>query len=139
MSEVNIDWVKEQFVAVKLKKKVGLAVLDLLEAWKPIDMSEEDLKSVLEVFSKLAMGHAITTTPTNEVWVQGQPGQLVVGDIVRVRHDAFSGPIGANQNGRPGVVAAIRSGDIIFNSTDGLSPMLDGVHYRPFHLEKRIK
>lgn len=139
MSEVNIDWVKEQFVAVKLKKKVGLAVLDLLETWKPIEMPEEDLKEVLSVFSKVALGHAITTTPTNEVWVQAQAGQISVGDIVRVRHDAFSGTLGATQNGRPGVVAAIRSGDVIFNSTDGQHPVLDGVHYRPTQLEKRIK
>jgi hypothetical protein len=139
MSKVNIDWVKEQFVAVKLKKKVGLAVLDLLEAWDPIEMPEEDLKEVLKVFSKVALGHAIAETPKEELWVQAQPGQLVVGDIVRVRHDAFTGPLGATQNGRPGVVAAIRSGDIIFNSTDGQNPMLDGVHYRPQQLEKRIK
>jgi len=115
MSKVNIDWVKEQFVAVKLKKKVGLAVLDLLEAWDPIEMPEEDLKEVLKVFSKVALGHAIAETPKEELWVQAQPGQLV------------------------GVVAAIRSGDIIFNSTDGQNPMLDGVHYRPQQLEKRIK
>jgi hypothetical protein len=139
MSKVNIDWVKEQFVAAKVKKGVGLAVLDMLSAWEPVEMSPEDLRSVLDIFSKVALGHSIVETPKTELWVQAEPGQISVGDIVRVRHDAFDGVLGANQNGRPGLVAAIRSGDIIFNSTDGLNPVLDGIHYRPTQLEKRIK
>lgn len=139
MSKVDTDWVKQQFIAAKVKKSVGLAVLDMLTAWEPVEMSPEDLKSVLDIFSKVALGHSIIETPKTELWVQAQAGQLSVGDIVRVRHDAFNGVLGANQNGRPGVVAAIRSGDIIFNSTDGAIPILDGIHYRPAQLEKRLR
>jgi hypothetical protein len=139
MSKVNIDWVKQQFVDAKVKKGVGLAVLDMLKAWEPVEMSPEDLRSVLDIFSKVALGHALTETPKSELWIQAQPGQLSVGDVVRVRYDAFDGVLGANQNGRPGVVSAIRSGDIIFNSTDGMNPVLDGIHYRPAQLEKRVK
>ena len=139
MSKVDIEWVKQQFIATKTKKAVGIAVLELLEAWEPIEMSPQDLRAVLDIFSKVALGHSIVETPQTELWVQAQAGQLSVGDIVRVRHDAFDGSIGANQNGRPGIVAAIRSGDIIFNSTDGINPVLDGVHYRPSQLEKRIR
>jgi hypothetical protein len=139
MSKVDIEWVKQQFIATKTKKAVGIAVLELLEAWEPIEMSPQDLRAVLDIFSKVALGHSIVETPQTELWVQAQAGQLSVGDIVRVRHDAFDGSIGANQNGRPGIVAAIRSGDIIFNSTDGITPVLDGIHYRPAQLEKRIR
>lgn len=138
MSEVNYDWVKQQFVAAKVKKGVGLAVLDMLKAWEPVDLKPEDAKQALEILSKVALGHALVTTPSNEMWLPGAPGQMKVGDIVRIKHDAFNGPAGAGLNGRVGVIAAIRSGDIIFNSTDGQSPKIEGAHYRPQQLDIRF-
>lgn len=139
MSEVNYDWVKEQFVAAKVKKGVGLAVLDLLKAWEPINVRPEDAKQIFEILSRVALGHALVTTSTRELWLPGEPGKMTVGDIVRIKHDAFNGPAGAGLNGRVGMIAAIRSGDIIFNSTDELSPKIEGAHYRPQHLDKRWK
>ena len=139
MSAVNIQWVQEQFVEARVKKGVGLAVLDMLKAWEPVDLSPEDAKTALEILSKVALGHALVTTPTSELWVQAQPGQLNVGDIIRVRHDAFDGVKGAGINGRSGIIAAIRSGDIIFNATDQKSPAIEGMHFRPADLEKRIR
>lgn len=138
MSEVNYDWVKQQFVAAKVKKGVGLAVLDMLKAWEPVDLKPEDAKEALEILARVALGHALVITPANEIWVPGAPGQMKVGDIVRIKHDAFNGPAGAGLNGRVGSIAAIRSGDIIFNSTDGQSPKIEGAHYRPQQLDKRI-
>jgi hypothetical protein len=138
MSEVNYDWVKQQFVAAKVKKGVGLAVLDMLKAWEPVDLKPEDAKQALEILARVALGHALVTTSTSEVWVPGAPGQMKVGDVVRIKHDAFNGPSGAGLNGRVGSITAIRSGDIIFNSTDGQSPKIDGAHYRPQQLDKRI-
>ncbi len=139
MSAVNIQWVQEQFIEARVKKGVGLAVLDMLQAWEPIDLGPEDAKTALEILSKVALGHALVNTPTSELWVQAQPGQLNVGDIVRVRHDAFDGTKGAGINGRSGIIAAIRSGDIIFNATDRKSPAIEGAHYRPADLEKRLR
>lgn len=139
MSEINYDWVKQQFVIAKVKKGVGLAVLDMLKAWEPIDMKPEDAKQVLEILSKVALGHALVVQAPTEVWVPGAPGQMSVGDTVRIRHDAFNGPAGAGLNGRVGTIVAIRSGDIIFNSTDNQAPKIDGAHYRPAQLEKRIR
>jgi hypothetical protein len=138
MSEVNYDWVKQQFVAAKVKKGVGLAVLDMLKAWEPVDLKPEDAKQALEILSRVALGHALVTTPSTEMWLPGAPGQMKVGDIVRIKHDAFNGPAGAGLNGRIGIIAAIRSGDIIFNSTDGQSPKIDGAHYRPQQLDIRF-
>jgi hypothetical protein len=138
MSEVNYEWVKGQFVAAKVKKGVGLAVLDMLKAWEPVDLGPDDAKAALEILSKVALGHALVITDPREVWVPGAPGQMKVGDIVRIKHDAFNGPAGAGLNGRVGTITAIRSGDIIFNSTDGQSPKIDGAHYRPQQLDKRI-
>jgi hypothetical protein len=85
------------------------------------------------------LGHSLVTINTEEVWVDAQRGQLNVSDTVRVRHDAFSDSTGHIHNGRRGIVAAIRSGDIIFKSTDEKDPFLDGVHYRPEVLQKRVR
>jgi hypothetical protein len=66
------------------------------------------------------------------------PGQIKVADVVRVKPDAFDGELGETHNGREGVIVAIRSGDVIFRSTDDKKPLLDGTHYSPYHLQKRI-
>jgi hypothetical protein len=95
----------------------------------------------VEAFSKLALGKALSepTAAADEIWVPAQPGQLTVGDEVRVLSDAFTDKTGIMHNGRRGKIAAIRYGDVIFKSTDGKEPSLDGVHYSPYKLEKRIK
>jgi hypothetical protein len=139
MSAVDTQWVQEQFIQARVKKGIGLAVLDMLKAWEPVDLNPEDAKVALEILSKVALGHALVSTPSTELWVQAQPGQLNVGDIVRIRYDAFDGAKGAGINGRSGIIAAIRSGDIIFNATDQKSPAIEGAHYRPADLEKRIR
>jgi hypothetical protein len=62
-----------------------------------------------------------------------------VGDIVRVRNDAYTGKLAPIHNGRPGVIVAIRSGDIIVNLTDMEEPEISGAHYSPEVLEKRVQ
>jgi photosystem II stability/assembly factor-like uncharacterized protein len=66
-------------------------------------------------------------------------GQISVGDIVRVKHDAYTGDLAYIHNGRRGIIVATRSGDIIFNSTDDFEPKLESVHYRPEVLQKRLR
>ena len=53
-------------------------------------------------------------------------------------HDAYEGDLGRVHNGRRGKVVAVRYGDVIFKSTDGKSPVLDGAHYTPYKLEKLV-
>jgi hypothetical protein len=93
------------------------------------------------MFSKLALGTVLVQpeVASNEVWIPALPGQLVVGDEVRVLANAFSDSVGVSHNGRRGRVVAIRYGDVIFKSTDGKEPVLEGTHYSPYKLEKRIK
>jgi hypothetical protein len=138
MGYVDPEWVKEQFVAARLKKGVGLAVLDMLKAWEPVDLTPGDAKLALEVLAKVGLGHALVEENKEEVWVPAQPGQINVSDTVRTKFDAF-GPERASENGRLCVVTAIRSGDIIIDSRDGKSPKIDGGHYRPNQLDKRIR
>ena len=64
--------------------------------------------------------------------------QIVVADEVRVKWNAFDGEMGKLHNGRRGKVVSIRYGDIIVKTTDGKEPVLEGFHYTPQQLEKRV-
>ena len=138
MAKVNTKWVKEQFAKAKIRVGVGMAVLKMLECWENIDLKDKDAKEALEVLSKVAMGHALVPD-TKDIWIQAEAGFLKVGEVVRIRHDAFTGDLGELHNGRQGIIVALRSGDVIFKSTDGEEPLLEGAHYRPDKLEKLVQ
>ena len=141
MSEINIDWAKEQLTQNKTKKVVGDAVLQLLESWKDVKKPPKaDIsKEVLEIFSKLALGHALVKDEKDEKWVQAQAGFLKVADYVRIKFDAFDSSSGKHAlNGRKGKVVGIRYGDIIIKSDDNKLPVLDGLHVKPEQLERLI-
>ena len=140
MSKLDLLWVKQQIQAAKVKKPVGNSILSLVEHFEETNeqLTEDDKKRVVEVFSVVALGHTIVKEEKNEHWVPLQPGRISVSDVVRVRSDAFDGALGKVHNGRKGVVVAIRYGDVIFKSTDGKTPVLDGTHYSPHALEKLV-
>lgn len=142
MPEVNYEWVRQQLQEAKVKVGSGNAVLKLLETWETMEKLSPNLaKEAVAVFSKLALSKNILE-PVDEpeaVWIPLQPGNIKVGDEVRVLSDAFSDKTGVMHNGRSGKVIAIRYGDVIINSTDGKSPELKGVHYSPYKLEKRVR
>jgi len=123
----------------KVKVGVGNALLKLIAAWEPLKISGPQQKEVLALFSKLALGHAVTPEVANEVWIDAQPGAITVGDQVRVKLDAYEGSTGSMHNGRRGKVVGIRYGDIIFRSNDDKEPILDGSHYSPWQLQKRVQ
>lgn len=141
MSDINMDWVKEQLTQNKTRKMTGDAVLELLEAWKSVKKPPKtDIsKEVVELFSKLALGHALVKQDKNETWVPVQAGAIKVTEIVRVRFDAFDESSGRYfLNGRRGKVVGVRYGDIVVKSDDGKTPELDGTHFRPENLEKLV-
>jgi hypothetical protein len=139
MPEVNIDWVRTQMEEAKVKVGVGNAVLKLLEQWETMKLSDNQTKDTVDLFSKLALGHSIVPEKLDELWVDAQPGGIIVGDEVRVKADAYDGSTGAIHNGRRGKVVGVRYGDIIFKSMDDKTPVLDGAHYTPYLLQKRIR
>jgi transcription antitermination factor NusG len=142
MPDVNYEWVRQQLQEAKIKVGSGNAVLQLLELWeKQTKLSPSLAKEAIEVFAKLALNHALleAVVDPDEVWVPVQPGNIKVGEEVRVLKDAFSDEAGTIHNGRRGKVVAVRYGDIIFTSTDNKDPKLNGVHYSPYKLEKRVK
>ncbi len=139
MPEINEEWAKQQFAAAKVRVVVGKAVLELLDTWKTLELKPEHAQAAVEVFSKLALNHSLVEPPKDEVWVPAQPGFIKVGEEVRVMNNAFSDSTGQIHNGRRGIVVAIRHGDVIIRSNDNKEPFLDGTHYSPYKLERRIK
>ena len=139
MPNTDKEWVRSQFIEAKVRVVVGKAVLSLLDAWESFDLKPEHAKAAVEVFSKLALNHSLVGPPKDEVWVTAQPGFIKVGDEVRVMQNAFSDSTGRIHNGRRGAVVAVRSGDVIIRSNDDKTPFLDGVHYSPYILEKRMQ
>lgn len=142
MPEINREWIVEQLEAAKVKVGSGKAILKLLDAWAEIPkLSDNMTEEVLTVFPQLAKGHVIKVEENEDdyIWMDAQPGQITVGDVVRVKADAFEDKLGTLHNGRRGKVVAIRYGDVIFKDTDEKQPPLDGVHYSPYKLEKRYR
>lgn len=140
MPEVNFEWVREQLEAARVKVGSGKAIIALLKEWENLKLSENMSKETIEVFSKLALNQSVhVSEEKDEVWIPLQPGQITVGDEVRVLADAFDGKLGPVHNGRRGRVVAVRYGDVILKSTDGKTPELDGAHYSPYKLEKRVQ
>ena len=139
MRKINYEWVKEQFADAKVRVGTGKAVLKMLKTWEEIELEPAQSKEVLEILAKVGLGHALVEINKDEVWVPVKRGQINVGDIGRVAHDAFNDSTGNMHNGRRGVVVAVRSGDVIFKSTDLKEPVLDGTHYDPSKLEKRVR
>jgi len=138
MPEVNWEWVRDQLEAAKVRKGSGNAIIKLLETWEKLKLTDNMSEETLKVFLGIAKGEAFVQESPDEKWIPAQPGQLTVGDEVRVLADAFDGKLAAVHNGRRGRIVAIRYGDVILKTTDNKEPALDGAHYSPYKLEKRI-
>lgn len=135
---LDIDWIKSQIQAAKVRKPVGDAVLKLIETFEAMELTEEHQKKTVELFSKLSLGHSYVKDSRTELWVPARPGDIKVTDVVRVRFDAYTGELGTLHNGRLGKVVGVRYGDVIFMSTDNKQPVLEGAHYPPQVLEKLV-
>lgn len=139
MPEINEEWIRQQMQEARVKVGVGNAILKLMKTWEQLKLSEPQMKEVVTYFSKLALTHSIIPDAPEEKWIDAQPGAIKVADEVRVKDNAYDGSTGAMHNGRRGRVVAVRYGDIIFKSTDNKEPLLDGTHYSPHQLQKRVQ
>lgn len=138
MPDVNWEWVRTQLELAKVRVGSGKAIMKLLEDWDKMKLTDNMAAETIETFSRLAKGEAFVEDNPEERWIPAQPGQLTVGDEVRVLADAFDGKLAAVHNGRRGRIVAIRYGDVIMKTTDDKEPVLDGAHYSPYKLEKRV-
>lgn len=71
-------------------------------------------------------------------WIQAHAQNTNIGDVVRVKENSFSTPLGIAHNGRICEVLEIKGGDFIVKSIDEKKPLLKKTHYSPNILEKRI-
>ena len=139
MAEVDNDWVRSQLTENKTKKVVGDSVLKLLATWEQLKQpTDKNAKDIINIFSKLALGHSIIEDNSDESWIVAQAGFIKVADTVRVRSNAFDGEQGKAYNGRRGRVVGVRYGDVIVKTDDGKTPVLDGIHFKPENLEKLV-
>jgi len=140
MSDTDMNWIKEQLIQNKTKKAVGDAVIKLLDAWEQLkEKNSKNSEEILEIFGKLALGHAIVKEDKTQTWVQARAGDIKVADTVRVAFNAFDTATGKSKlNGRKGKVVGVRYGDIIMKSDDGKLPVVDGAHFKPENLEKLV-
>ncbi|WJZ48544.1 hypothetical protein [Actinomycetia phage DSL-LC01] len=138
MPKVDFEWVRSQMQDAKVRIGTGKAVLKLLEAWNDIPISDKMSKDAIEVFSNLALTKSIVEDQSDDVWIEARPGALQVGDIVKVRHDAYEGEPGVIHNGRKGKITGIRYGDIVVRTTDDKVPFIDGAHHSPHKLLKKV-
>ena len=136
--KLDMEWVKSQIQAAKVRKPVGNAILKIVEAVDSLEIPHEQKKQALEIAARVALGHALVEESIEEVWTPVRPGSIKISDQVRVKFDAFQGQLGTLHNGRRGVVVAVRYGDVIIKSNDGKKPDLDGTHYPPTALEKLV-
>lgn len=139
MPEVDYDWIRAQMQGARVKVGVGNAIMKLLKTWETLNISDPQAKEIMQYFPQLALTHSIIPEPPEEKWIDAQPGSINVGDEVRVKSDAYDGKTGTIHNGRRGRVVGVRYGDIIFKSNDNKEPLLDGTHYAPYQLQKRIQ
>ena len=74
-------------------------------------LTDDEQRIVLDFAQKLALRHAILFDAPEEVWEDVVPGYYSVGDIVRVRADAYAEePASTLHNGKRGRVVAAHRG-----------------------------
>jgi hypothetical protein len=138
---VDEDWAAGQLEKAGLSEEARAIVTALILSWNSsTDQANlQETERAAEAFRQLALGYSLTPDTPDEIWVPVLMGTIQRGDTVRVKSDAYSGASGKVHNGRVGRVVGARSGDVIFKSTDNVAPALEGTHYRPDLLEKRIR
>lgn len=138
MPKVEMSWVLQQLTEKKTKKASGDATIKLLELWNTLELTEEQSKEAVDCFSKLSLGEPLVIPiKKDEVWIEVRPGNIVVGEEVLVKPNAYTNQdLSTIHNGRRGKVVAVRYGDIIVKYTDGKSPEINDAHHSPYSLLK---
>lgn len=73
------------------------------------------------------------------LWEDVYPGKIHVGDILRVKLDAYSTDAGRLHNGRLVVVTEVNGGDVYVKTIDYKQPYIKLARHSPYKLEKRKK
>lgn len=69
-------------------------------------------------------------------WQDSHISQMIIGDVVKVKDDAYSGEVGEIHNGRICEVIETSYGDVVVKSIDAKKPVLHRTHHSPNVLQK---
>jgi hypothetical protein len=134
----------ERSVAQKLREQ-GLpgALVEptakIVAALSAVETADLRVRAAAVIISAIDQAAAATGRDSSETWAQARPGNIVVGDTVRVRSDAYDSTVGVAHNGRVGVVTAIRYGNIFMRYTDVGPTPLNLPRHKIQVLEKKVK
>lgn len=113
------EWAREQlqFAGYDTRNRDRASISNSIDfLFKELDQQNhtpESRRIVVELFHKLASGHAIAPRDVQGrqgKWVQFRLGDVPPGATVRVRHDAYDGELGSRHNGMIGKIVAARGG-----------------------------
>lgn len=134
--KINWDWATFQLIEAKTTQQLTTSVERLMQTLETMNLNDDQLREVLDKFHKLALGHSIVPAKPDEVWQQCVPGHYGVGDTVRVKPDAYSGPKSIH-NGRRGRVVSIRGAQVVVAYSDP-TDLKDQYYHWPKDLERLL-
>ena len=99
----------------------------------------------MPVIAQLLLGKPLTEefwseeklTTRTHTWARILPNSLTPGDVVRVRHDAYTGTA-AVHNGKLGYVSALRGGVIVVYTDEGGHGTGLGTRHEASKLERQV-
>lgn len=111
------------------------------------DNDAEQTEVAATLAAKLLMGSALTEADWTAQklsegyrWLPVVPRSIQMGDVVRVRQDAYSDPDMARHNGEQGRVSGIRNGyHVVYDSMVGQGSTTMGFRHQAEKLERRVK
>lgn len=113
------EWAREQLRLAGYDTKnpsrvsISNSVELLFAELDQMNHTPESRRIVVELFSKLATGHAIAPRQVQDVgarWVPFRLGNVPAGSTVRVKMDAYESAAGHTHNGMVGKLVAARGG-----------------------------
>jgi signal peptidase I len=75
---------------------------------------------------------------TETAWVDVESMTINVGDILRVKHDAYDSKVGNIHNGRIVRVIEVKDGDVHVTTADYKTPYLSRARHAPYRLERKV-
>lgn len=137
----NWGWVSRELAGAKVSQDVNetsVMVLQKLEQMQAkFDLSDDDVRVVLDCVHKLGLGHSIAVEEKPEKWGPVVPGAYSIGDTIRVKPDAYEGERGTKHNGKRGRVTAARDGLVLCVYEDAFSADIQYRH-APVKLQRLL-
>ena len=74
----------------------------------------------------------------DDLWTGVEMKDIRVGDVLRVRKDAYTGKAAEAHNGRLVKVIDRKDGDVVVHTIDMKLPYMTGTRHAPYRLERKV-